>query len=73
MVRKVSSKLWNTCLVVVSVLGVELYVAVAVQKHQLQSYDEKEMVNLKSMCLQKRKETKNFMEFGLTYVEISEH
>lgn len=56
-----------------SVLGVELYVAVAVQKHQLQSHEEKEMVNLKSMCRQKRKETKNFMEFGLSYAEISEH
>lgn len=55
MVRKVSSKLWNTRLVVVSVLGVELYVAVAVQKHQLQSHEEKEMVNLKSMCRQKQR------------------
>lgn len=34
-VGKASSKLWNPCFVVVSVLGVELDVAVAVQKHQL--------------------------------------
>lgn len=41
MVRKVPSKLWNTSLVVVSVLGVELYVAVTVQKHQLQMHNLK--------------------------------
>lgn len=39
-VGEVSSKLWNTGLVVVSVLGVELYVAVAQQKHQLHSSEE---------------------------------
>lgn len=39
-VGEVSSKLWNTGLVVVSVLGVELYVAVAQQKHQLHSQEE---------------------------------
>lgn len=43
-VRKVSSKLRNPCFVVMSVLGVELYVAVAVQKHQLhtQKHTQKE-------------------------------
>lgn len=50
-VRKVPSKLWNTCLVVVSVLWVELYVAVTVQKHQLQRHTEKQIVNLKFFTL----------------------
>lgn len=39
-VGNVSSKLWYAGLVVVSVLGVELHVAVAQQKHQLRSEEE---------------------------------
>lgn len=43
-VREVPSELWDTRLVVVSVLGVELYIAVAVQKHQL----HRNTVNMKA-------------------------
>lgn len=47
MVGKVPSKLRNTCLVVVSVLGVKLYITVTVQKHQLHRHTQKHKVNLK--------------------------
>lgn len=59
-VWKVSSELWNACLVVVAVLGMELHVAVAVQKHQLHDQGEKNV----------SKTLKISIKFGLTYMDI---
>lgn len=47
-----------------AVLGVELHVAVAVQKHQLEGRGEKEMVHLKS-CVVKNVEKVNEVWFDI--------
>ncbi len=60
MVRKVPSKLWDACLVVVSVLRVELYVAVTVQKHQLNKCIEKQIVTYRPSVVKMQEKNKDF-------------
>lgn len=52
MVRKVPSKFWNTRLVVVTMLGMELNITVTVQEHQLCAHGEQDLHEKRSNCSQ---------------------
>lgn len=68
---KVPSKFWYSCLVIVSLLGVELYVAVTVQKHQLHSHDVAEVACSWTWVNKKKRKEKKNSEFHCIYLYIA--